>query len=211
MSYSNFLLNRLRRVAREVFPRDSNRSVNLTNMSKYTRMYLHRIVQRAENPPFNLIVTDLQLARSFRLPLSKFLQWFHHDVKLVKVFRRVRWFLREMIILNILEDHGQLGESEVNVPLFNRPNRRTMAVFRQLTEMIRAESQNRKPEIEDLTDAEEMIGWIQDGYSSTSSSEDDNESVAVGEYPEEVDEVGDDTGESTNTLGLIGKSQNFYL
>jgi hypothetical protein len=204
MSYLNSLQERLRPVAREVFPLDPNRSVHLTNMNKYTRIYLRRIVQRAGNCPFNFTITNLQLARLFHLPLAKFLQWFHHDFKLPKVFRRVRWFLRELIISNILEDRGQLGESEdpeIKVTSIKWPNKKTMAMFKQRAEVIRAEYQNRWPVIENSTDAEEVLRWMQSGYSSTSSFEDDNESTGFGEDSHEVRE---DTYESTNSLGLNG-------
>jgi hypothetical protein len=214
MSYLTLLPKRLRPVAREVFPLDPDKSVYLTNMNKYTRIYLRRIVERAGNSPFNFTVTNLQLARLFHLPLAKFLQWFDHDVKLPKVFRRVRWFLRELIRSNILEDRGQLGESEdpeIRVTPIKWPNKKTMAMFKQRAEVIRAEYRNREPVIENLTEAEELLRWMQSGYSSTSSFEDDNESIGFGEDPDELREVREVTYKSTDSLGLNGKSQKFFL
>jgi hypothetical protein len=206
MSYLNSLFERLRSVAREVFPVDPDRTVNLTNMNKYTRMYLRRIVQRAGNRPFNFIVTDLQLARLFHLPPSKFQLWFHHDIELSKVFRRVRWFLREMIISNILEDRGELSETDVKVIPIKWPNKKTMAVFKQRTEMIRAEYVNLEAVITNLIDGEEAIGWIHSAFSSTSSFEDDNEDIGFGEDPDEVREIKEPTYKSDDSLGLNGPS-----
>jgi hypothetical protein len=207
MSYLNSLKERLRKVAQEVFPSDPEKSVRLTHMNKYTRIYLRHIIQRARNSPFNFTVTDQQLARLFHLPLAKFSQWFRHDAKLPKVFRRVRWFLREIIIANILEDRGQLGEpedSEVKETPIKWPNKKTMVMFKQRAEAIRVEYQNRGPVIEDLAEANEMIGWMQPGYSSSSSFEDDSESIGFGEDPDEARDVREDTYESTDSRGLNG-------
>ncbi len=209
MTYLNFLQKRLRAVARRVFPSDPEQCVYLTNMNKYTRLYLRRIVYSAGKDPFKLKITNQQLARLCCVPLKKFLLWFRHDYHLPKVFRRVRYFLREIIIMNIYEDRGDLyilrSDGSIERPV-DRPSGRTMACWTQQMNPIREEHRNQGPPITNLSEAMEMIEWMQAGYSSSDSSESDCESIGVGEDPDEgrsVNEINSDTEESPALNGKL--------
>ena len=211
MPYLNSLMERLRPVAREVLSSDVLRSVNLTNMNRYTRIYLRLIVQRAKQSPFNLTITDRQLARLFRVSLTRFQEWFRHNIHLSKVFRRTRWFLREMITTNILEDRGELNQEE-NQTIQERPiqwpNRRTKAMWRERVRLIRVEYENRGPEITNLDEAIELIQMMQDGYSSSFSI--DSDDTDFGEAPDEVREVQEGVHESAESRALNGKSKGLF-
>jgi hypothetical protein len=179
------------------------------NTNRYTRIYLRRIILRARKQPFNLKITDRQLARLFRVSRTKFLQWFYHDVHQPKVFRRVRWLLREMVIINIREDRGEPDEVQdqetVKEKPIEWPSKKVKTMWKQRIEVMRKEYQNQGPVIEKLTDAEELIRDIQSGYSSSSSFEDDCESTGFGENPDERRATGEDTYESTELPGLNGR------
>lgn len=209
MLHLNSLQEQLRPVARLVFPSDPVQCVNLSNTNRYTRLYLRRIIQLAKNDSFRLKITNQQLARLFRIPLKKFVQWFCHDVRLPKVFRRVRYFLREIILMNILEDLGELdilrNRNIANRPI-DPPSRNTMAHWQQRIEAIREEHRNQGPVIPTLSEAEELIEWIQGGYSSSCSfeSDDDSESISCGEIPDEKRFVTEINCGSTEPLSLNG-------
>lgn len=207
MSYLNSLPELLRPFAREIFPSDPVRTVNLTNMNRYTRMYLRRIIQRATSPPVNLIITDHQLARLLRVPLIKFSQWFHHGVRVPKVFRRARWFLREMIVINIEEDRGQSDEAQdrsAKQQPIRWPNRRTKAIWKQRIDVMREEYQNQGPVITDLAEANELIELMQGGYSPSISFSAESDITDFGEDPSDEHVTGEDAHESIEFRGLIG-------
>jgi hypothetical protein len=209
MSYLNSLPEQLRPHAREIFPHDPYRCVNLMNTNRYTRIYLRRIILRVRKEPFNLKITDRQLARLFRVSRTNFSQWFCHDVHQPKVFRRVRWLLREIFIINIREDRGESDEVQdqetVKEKPIKWPNKKVKTMWKQQTEAIREEYQNRGPVIEKLTDAEELIRCMQSGYSSSSSFEDNCKSIGFGENPDEKRVMVEDTYESTELPGLNGR------
>jgi hypothetical protein len=211
--YLNSLQERLRPVGRLVFPSDPVQCVNLSNTNRNTRLYLRRIIQLAKSNPFKLKITNQQLARLFHVPHKKFLQWFRHDVRLPKVFRRVRYFLREIIRLNILEDRGEWDIlSNRNIPdrPIDRPSRKTMALWQQRIEAIRVEYQNQGPKIKDLTEAEDLIKCIQSGYSSSHSSESDIESTSCGEIPDEERSVNEINSTMTESRSLNGKLKRLF-
>lgn len=189
MPQFNSSIEQLRRVARDVLPSDPLRSVHLTNTNRNTRIYLGRIIQQARQPPLNSSITDLQVVQLCRVSRRKFQQWFYHGVHLPKVFRRVRWVLREMIIMNILEDRGQLGANyeedsndyEKPIP---RPNRRTMLQFKKLTKMIRAAKTSCECPMENPAEAEDWLKIMQGGWFSSSNSIASNR-TSIGASPAE--------------------------
>ncbi|CAF1514778.1 unnamed protein product [Adineta steineri] len=198
----------LRPVARLVFPADPLECDYLFNKNRYTRMYLRRIIQRAKKGPFNLKITKRQLARLFHLPLNKFLQWFHHNVQLPEVFSRVRYFLRQILLMNIYEDLSQLDVPEAthnNQRPLDWPNRRTMAHWRHTIKAIREEYRNRGPVIEDPVEAEELIECMQAGYYSSDSSDSDSESIGNGAEPDEEHFVNGTSSEMNESSALHGR------
>ena len=209
MAQFNSLMEQLRRVARDVLPSDPLRSVHLTNTNRYTWIYLRQIIHRAQQQPFDFSVTDLQLAQECRVSPRKFSQWFHHGVHLQKVFRRVRWFLREMIIMNILEDRGELGgdheedpnDSEKPIP---RPNRRSMHVFKKLTKMIREAKASYDFPMENEAVSTEWLEIMQGGWSSSSSSVASNR-TSIGENPADELNTAEESFKSIESAVLNGK------
>ncbi|CAF1305870.1 unnamed protein product [Adineta ricciae] len=164
--YFNWLEDQLRLIAHDVFPSDPEKCVQLSNINKYTRLYLRRIIKVA-NDKYNLKVTDGQLVQLLHVSRKQFSHWMYHDAYAAKVFRRARCLLRDLIIMMIYEDRGELSKEYIPQKPIDRPSNRTIADWQQRTQQIREEYQNKNLSIKNLKEAEELIDDIQAGYDSS--------------------------------------------
>jgi hypothetical protein len=100
------LQNQLQAVAREVYLHDPYfEPISSIRTNKHARIFLRHIIRRAKNPPFDLSFTPRQLARLIGSSRTNiFMQWFRYNNRLTAEFRRARWFLNQMILLNAEAD-----------------------------------------------------------------------------------------------------------
>lgn len=211
--YLNSLQERLRPIARLVFPSDRSLCVNLCNTNQYTRLYLRRIIQLASKKPYELTITIRQLAQLFHVPYKKFLRWFRQDVQSTMVFRRVSHYLQEILLVIIYEELGlwdQLRDRNIPEKPIDWPSRKTMALWKQQADIIRKEYQNRGPKITSLTEAEDLIRLMQGDDFSSDSSESDDEDISHGIIPDEERASSGINYETTDSNALNGKIEKKF-
>ncbi|CAF3087342.1 unnamed protein product [Rotaria socialis] len=225
------LLEKIRLVTRDVFLTDTRfEHTNCISTNRDARVFLQHILARARHPEFNLHISISQISRLTGSRRRRdFVEWFYLHAPRHREFRRVQWFLNEMIRVNAVEhlrevkhmtSDAEYQQFTINADSPKMPTVEQMNYWHCRTAEIQENMRSEGPRIERLESATETLENIQnaifelnsDGTFDPSSSLEDSDSDSdIGKSPIEEKCAQYEMFESELYGAILGKFfKDFY-